>query len=221
MESQVELALLGAENPFLMACSAETRQTLVERGAIRSFENAAFLYQEREPAGVVLFPLHGILHMSRTADRGRRQVLCNLNPATCGGICLLMMTERGLGDVRGLSSGQVLVLPRPDFQLLARRDPVLCHSAWNAAAECMTHLSNLVESLSFQKVAERVASVLLESTEQDGDLVHRTQSELAAEVGTTREVVARCLAGLQTAGVIRLGRGRITVLSRGRLQAEV
>jgi CRP/FNR family transcriptional regulator len=178
------------------------------------------LFQEQEPAGVVLFPLSGALQMSRTADQGRRQVLCNVNSASCSGICLLMMADRGLGDVRALNAGQVLVLPRADFQALARQDPQLCHAAWNAAADCMGHLSNLIENLSFHKVAQRVALMLFESTEKDGDLVRRTQAELAAEVGTTREVVARCLAGLQTTGTIRLGRGRITVTRRSELAQE-
>jgi len=77
-----------------------------------------------------------------------------------------------------------------------------------------------VESLSFHTVARRVALTLLRSTEKDGDLVRITQSELAAEVGTTREVVARCLAGLRRAGAVKLGRARITVLSREKLQQE-
>ena len=59
------------------------------------------------------------------------------------------------------------------------------------------------------------------STEKDGDLVRLTQSDLAAEVGTTREVVARCLAGLQQDGHIRLGRARITVLNRQGLQRSL
>ncbi|MCX6031129.1 MAG: Crp/Fnr family transcriptional regulator [Chloroflexi bacterium] len=217
MEAQTDLVLLGAANPVLQACSAETRRALLERGTVRSFEAATLLFQEREPAGVVLFPLRGALQVSKTASHNRRQVMCNLDPTACGGICLLTMAARGLGDVRALEPGELLVLPRADFQQLARQDPALCQTGWSAAAECMGHLSGIVESLSFHKVAERVASMLLENTEKEGDLVRRTQAELAAEVGTTREVVARCLAGFQMDGAIRLGRGRITVLSREKL----
>jgi CRP-like cAMP-binding protein len=81
----------------------------------------------------------------------------------------------------------------------------------------MAHLSDLVEHLSFHKVAQRAAAILMSRTAKNGDLIYLTQAELAAEVGTTREVVARCLAGLQTGGIIRLGRGRITVMNRDRL----
>ncbi len=79
----------------------------------------------------------------------------------------------------------------------------------------------MVENLSFHKVAERVALALLDGTCVESTIVRRTQAELAAEVGTTREVVARCLAELQDAGAIKLGRGRITVLNREHLQGAL
>jgi CRP/FNR family transcriptional regulator len=84
---------------------------------------------------------------------------------------------------------------------------------------CLSHFVSMVENLSFHKVSERVALALVEGTANDGTVVRRTQAELAAEVGTTREVVARCLADFQEAGMIRLGRGRITVLNRDQLLA--
>jgi CRP/FNR family transcriptional regulator len=85
----------------------------------------------------------------------------------------------------------------------------------------MAHLHNLVSQLSFNKVAERVVILLLDDTTKDGDLVRLTQADLAANVGTTREVVARCLAGLQADGLIRLGRGRVTVLHREKLRQQI
>ena len=120
-----------------------------------------------------------------------------------------------------MDRGDVLILNRSDFEQLIHQDTVLCRAAWHSAASCMAHLSSLVAQLSFNKVSERVAFALLEDTEKDGDLVRLTQSDLAAEVGTTREVVARCLAGLQADGLIRLGRARITVLNREGLQGSL
>ena len=80
----------------------------------------------------------------------------------------------------------------------------------------MSHFSNLVEHLSFRKVGERVALLLLENTEKDGDLVRLTQADLAAEVGTTREVVA-ALRGYFADGRRRApGGARITVVKTSR-----
>ena len=75
--------------------------------------------------------------------------------------------------------------------------------------------------LSFNTVAERVVALLLAETASDGDRVCMTQSDLAANVGTTREVVARCLAALQADDLIRLGRARVTVLQRDKLGSPI
>jgi CRP-like cAMP-binding protein len=208
-------------NAVLSICSEVSRVALAEKGTVRQFEPEEPLFQEGEPGGVVLFPLSGSLQLSKTAERGRRQVLCNLTPEGCGGVCVLTMADSSLADVVGMTPGEVLVLSRTEYQALARTDPVLCQSGWQAAVQCMSHFSSLVEHLSFRKVGERVALLLLESTKQDGDLVRLTQADLAAEVGTTREVVARCLAILQAAGGVRLGRARITVVSRAKLEQQL
>ncbi len=184
-------------------------------------ENGSVLVGDGQPAGVVLFPLRGAIQMAKATSRGRRQIICNPTAESCGGVCMLAFGSHALADVRGVDAGEVLVLDRSEFEQLIHEDPVLCRAAWHSAASCMAHLSGLVAQLSFNKVSERVELALLDGTEKDGDLVRLTQSELAAEVGTTREVVARCLAGLQQDGHIRLGRGRITVLNREGLQRNL
>jgi CRP-like cAMP-binding protein len=217
MRAQSDVIHLETTNPILTTCLPQTRSALLARGDLRRFEPAALLFRKGEPAGKVLFLLEGSLQIDKTGSRGRRQVICTMTPQGCGGICLLLVGEKGLADVRSVEPGEVLLVDHADFQELARLDERLCSAGWKGVAECMAHLSDLVEHLSFHKVAQRVAATLVDRTEKNEDLIHLTQAELAAEVGTTREVVARCLAGLQTSGIIRLGRGRITVMNREKL----
>ncbi|MGQ9491353.1 MAG: Crp/Fnr family transcriptional regulator [Anaerolineae bacterium] len=158
--------------------------------------------------------------MSKATSRGRRQIFCNSITSSCDGLCLLAFGERALADVYGLTDSAVLLVPSTAFLPLARQDAVLCQGAWQCAAACMAHLSDLVTQLSFNTVAERLVSALYNGTHVNGDVMRLTQAELAASVGTTREVAARCLADLQASGAIRLGRGRITVLDREQLAVK-
>jgi CRP/FNR family transcriptional regulator len=208
---------LESSNPLLQACSPQIRTALMGRGQLRQFEHDTILFRKGDLSGKVIFLLNGRLQIDRTGSRGRRQVMCTMTPQECGGICLLLLGETGLADVRGMEHGQLLLLDGADFQALAKQDEQLCNAGWKSVVGCMSHLSDLVEHLSFQKVAQRLAATLVDKTERNGDLIRLTQAGLAAEVGTTREVVARSLAGLQTAGIIRLGRGRITVIDREKL----
>ena len=210
-----------ADNPMLRECAETTQTALFEHGELRSFEGGSLLFADGEPGGKVFFLLHGWFQVLKSTSRGRRQIVCNPSSTTCGGVCMLFFGERGLADVRSINSGQILIVERDRFELLTRQDPAFCRDAWNGAAHCMAHLHNLVSQLSFNTVAERVVTLLHDMTERDGDLVRLTQSDLAANVGTTREVVARCLAGLQADGLIRLGRARVTVLKREKLRSQI
>jgi CRP/FNR family transcriptional regulator len=221
MKTHRDLEGIVARNPILRTCSEETRKALFARGSLRTFEKDALLFADSDPGNAVIFLILGSLQMGKTTTRGRRQIICCPDSATCHGVCLLFFGEHGLADVRGLEPGQILVAPRDEFERLTRVDPEFCRTAWSGAADCMAHLNNLVTQLSFNKVAERVVMLLVDETSQDGDLIRMTQSDLAANVGTTREVVARCLAGLQANGLIRLGRARITVLNREGLRNEI
>jgi CRP-like cAMP-binding protein len=221
MTSEHDIAALVAGNPMLRECADATQRSLFERGELRSFEKDALLFADEEVGGKAFFLLHGSLQMLKSTPRGRRQIVCNPDPTTCEGVCMLFFGPRGLADVRGIDPGQILIVEREQFEGLTRQDPVFGRGAWDGVAHCMAHLHNLVSQLSFNKVAERVVTLLLDDTDKDGDLVRMTQADLAANVGTTREVVARCLAGLQADGLIRLGRGRVTVLHRDKLRQQI
>ena len=216
-----DLARLALQNLALSSCAAGTQLMLLQRGRVQAFVEGAVVLGDGEPAGVALFPLEGTLQMGKFGLGKRRQVMCNPEAPSCGGICLLALGDRTPVEITGLDAGQVLVVDRADFEQAVAEDCTLSQLAWQSAAGCMGHLSALVTQLSFNTVAERVVLALLEGTEADGDLIRLTQAELAAEIGTTREVVARCLADLRADRIVRLGRGRITVLSREKLQARI
>jgi CRP/FNR family transcriptional regulator len=81
---------------------------------------------------------------------------------------------------------------------------------------------------SFQTVPSRVAGVLTqliaEETSGDGPqgvTIRMTQADLAQLAGTSRESVSRFLATLERAGVVRVGRGRVTVVEPRRLRAYI
>ncbi len=208
------------ENSLLADCSDESQAALLAQGQLHNFEPGDILFVEGEAGGMMLLLLEGNVQLDKTTARGRRQVMCDATPNKCGGVCMMFMNDPAVAGLRAATAGKALTINADAFQDLANRDTVLCHAAWKSTKSCIKHMSGLIEHLSFRKVSERVALALLENTVNNGDMVRWTQSELAAEVGTTREVVARCLAGLQTDGAVRLGRGRVTVLNRDKLVAE-
>jgi CRP/FNR family transcriptional regulator, anaerobic regulatory protein len=73
----------------------------------------------------------------------------------------------------------------------------------------LEHVIELVESVAFARVDERLLAYV---TEAGVGSLERTHEEIASDLGTSREVVSRLLKDLERKGRVKLGRGRITVL---------
>lgn len=94
-------------------------------------------------------------------------------------------------------------------------------------ARRVRRFAELAGDLAFREVTERVARYLQATAAAGGEAVAPraeielalTQEQLAARVGTVRELVARALAQLRRGRVIAQRRRRITILDPGRLAA--
>jgi CRP-like cAMP-binding protein len=87
----------------------------------------------------------------------------------------------------------------------------------------LRHLVDLVDRLALHTVQGRLARLLLDqadATASGEPLPPLTQSDMAARLGTVREMVARTLKGFEVQGLIRLDHGAITVLDKQGLAAQ-
>jgi CRP-like cAMP-binding protein len=217
MAAEAGVAELGVQNRILREMPPDRRERILSLGQTRSFVDGEQICKEGDAAGYVMIPLQGAVQISKTSGSGRRQVFCYMDTRSCPGVCLLLLPPLSPVDVVGIAPGSLLQLPHEHLVELSTTDRSFCSESWDAVGKCLAHFFGLVESLSFLKVSQRVVAALLNASSWDGGVVRRTQAELAAEIGTTREVVARCLAELQDIGSIKLGRGRIIVVNRGLL----
>lgn len=87
-------------------------------------------------------------------------------------------------------------------------------------ARRLVHVLALVEEVAFQRMDERLASYLLEHARGAGPVVQETHARIAAELGTSREVVTRILADFESRGLVELDRGRIEVRKADELRAR-
>ncbi len=98
------------------------------------------------------------------------------------------------------------------------------------ALACLDHLSDrvlyyvqLVEDLGLRSVQARIAHTLLSHAElKDGALMiprrsWTTLNEMAARLGTVRDVLSRSLNALESEGILHLERSRIVILDPQKL----
>ena len=104
--------------------------------------------------------------------------------------------------------------------------PVLIHNgqaSWELSrlmADRMQDASNLVDGLAFQPVAGRLARLLLDNCEVAGDSAisrHLTLDEMAARIGSTREMVCRALYSFSDKKLIEVTRTEFVLTDRAGL----
>jgi CRP/FNR family transcriptional regulator len=80
-------------------------------------------------------------------------------------------------------------------------------------AERLDEVFGVIDAVLFQRLDQRLATFLLRRAEAQADTsLQITHQELAAELGSSREVVTRLLRDLENARLVRTGRGRIDLL---------
>src|SRR5205085_11431585 len=117
----------------------------------------------------------------------------------------------------------VSYLPRAAVVDAGRRHPAAALGSIGGLARRVRAGAGLVEQLSLKDLTSRTAAALLAESRVANALtfdLRGTRDELAARLGTVRELVSRSLTRLRKAGAIRVAGRRVTILDAQRL-AEI
>jgi CRP/FNR family transcriptional regulator len=158
--------------------------------------------------------------VKRLSPEGREQVLSylgagdafNLVPALDGGLnpaTVDAVTETGL-----------LTTSCDQFRFILRTYPQVTQMLLKQFAGEIRGLTDMVEQLALHTVRTRLARFLLDSSKMPRPPQGWTQPEIAARIGTVREMVGRTFRALADEGLIRRQRGRIVVVDARALERE-
>jgi CRP-like cAMP-binding protein len=115
----------------------------------------------------------------------------------------------------------VYAIERDHFVRIVRQHPTVAMAVLADFAAKLRHTTALVEDLSLRTVGARLAKLLLtQAAEKDVAPRRMTQREMAAQLGTVREVVGRALAELEEEGLVRKERHRIVIVDRSGLETK-
>jgi CRP-like cAMP-binding protein len=187
----------------------------------RHYKRGDLILIAGETEGALCYVCSGLVKVFKASPEGKEQVLrligagytFNDVPALDGG--------PNPASVAAVEPSVVYVIRRSGLRKLIATRPEVAEAVVLTLAKSLRHLVALVEDLSLRHVTARVAKILLdqETSAQQGQQIHRlTQTEMAALVGSAREVVGRALKELETAGIIEMRHGHAVVLNKERLR---
>ena len=191
-----------------------TLEKAAEKGEIFLFEGDwdDFLY----------FLISGVVKVYKTSADGKDQIL---HIATQGESLNDVSTfDGGPNAASMLAMTPVLLygVRKSDLDTLFQDHLKVALNTIKALANRVRRDSTLVKDLSFTKVTGRLAKMLLKYAGAETDGWPRlTQQDMAAMVGTAREVINRSLRTMEENGAIKLERHSIVIINKEALEDMV
>lgn len=191
----------------------------------RSFPKGTRVFHEGDHSDSCYIVRSGNFRVTREHPDGRAITLANLSSGDIFGELAMLDGEVRSASVEALSEGELLALPGADVRRLLERHPEITVKLVAALVRRIREANERIARQSFQTVPSRVAGVLSQLvaeetplTDREGITIRMNQVDLAQLAGTSRESVSRFLAELERAGVVRCGRGRVTILEPPKLR---
>src|SRR6266542_922507 len=215
--------VLGRVPYFGVLPRAELRR-LAGRCTARRLGRGQVLFEEDEPCRGLFIVAEGLVEIRQTSARGREQVFHTEGPGATLGEGPLFDGRGYIATAVALAPTRVLFLPRAEVLRLCRRRPAVALAMLETMARRLRRFAGIVSDLAFHPVTERLARHL--QTAAAGPLapgaridLALTHAQLAARLGTVRELVARAFAQLEESGVISRQRSRVVIRDPARLAA--
>jgi CRP-like cAMP-binding protein len=180
------------------------------------------LFLEGDPAPGMFVVLAGRVKLTRASAAGREQVLhivttgqhFNSVPVFDRGVCP--------ANAETLVDTTLLLMPGDGLRNTILQHPPIGLALLTESGTYLRRLVRLVDDLALHTVQGRLARLLLTqaSATAHGETPAITQADMAARIGTVREMVSRTLKTFEALGLIHIERGVIVVLDREGLQAQ-
>lgn len=191
---------------------------------VREFQQAAYL--ARIPAGhdvflegdhveAIALLISGIVRVYKIGETGREITLYRFgNGESCILTANAILSRKTFPAIATVEkAAEAVMIPAAIF-----RDWVVRYDMWrefvfDLLSQRLSSVMAIVDEIAFRRMDARVASLLLARVRMQNPL-RITHQEIAAELGSSREVISRLLEDFSERGLIRSGRGEIEVLDK-------
>ena len=203
--------------PDLAGGDAETLRVMAAARTI-SLPAGQAVFRAGAPCESYVLILAGSVRVQVIAAGGREALLYRVQPGQSCVLTTCCMLSGQAYPAEGFTETPVtaLAIPKPVFDRALETAPSLRRFVFANLGARIAEVITRMEEVALRPVEQRLAAHLLRATEA-GPLT-ATHQEIAADLGTVREVVSRNLKRLEAAGLVRPGRNSVEVLDRAGLE---
>jgi CRP/FNR family cyclic AMP-dependent transcriptional regulator len=197
---------------------------------MKAYAAGEILYSPHQPCEVLFILKRGRVRIFRVSADGRALTTAIISPGTIFGEMALLGQRMYDNFAEALDDVTVCVMSRADVHKYLLSDPRIAARITEILGRRLAELEQRLSDSVFKSVPQRIAATLTTFADRAGTSAGRlrpstrhpqitlTHEQLAALAGTSRETTTKVLREFADRGLLRLARGRITILDQARLK---
>ncbi len=215
--------------PIFAELTPAQMRFLTERVVAKQYAAGELIFAEGEPCLGMYVVERGHIRIFKSSPGGREQVLSIDGPGSS--VAELPVFDGGAYPASGsaVDDATVLLVRKQDFHGLCLAHPEVALKVLRVVGMRLRRLVGIIEELSFTTVRRRLAAYLFRLAQREGSRTAQGvevtlpagHQELAAQIGTVRELVSRNLSRLQQEGMLKVDGRSIVVRDMEALEAEL
>ena len=213
---------------FFAVLDENELRNLASHCVIRQMAKDELLCTEGDPCQGLFVVQSGAIKVFKMAETGREQVLVIERAGSTVGELPVLDGGNFPASAAALEDSTLLFLPKREFLELCRRNSEVAFAIIRTLAWRFRYMTSLVEELSLKEVSHRLARFLRDRALASGNRTRRgiefpleeTNQQIAAEIGTVRDLVSRNLRRFVDRKIIKMERRKVIVLNMADLEDQ-
>ena len=209
------------KNPFFEGLGEKSLIELSLNTSLRQFERGENLFWEGDACAGLYILETGSVKLFRVSPQGRQHILRVVQEGETFNEVPVFDGGENPVNAEALELASAWVVDAKSVRNLMENDPEYALRIIGSLGKMLRHLVQMASEMAFYQVTNRLARLIKEipADELSGESGARwTQEQMAARLGTVREVVARSLRELERSGAIQIENRRISISDHRILQ---
>lgn len=200
--------------PFWTSLTEQEKEILRKSAVIRRYEKGSFIHSSDRDCLGMLFIISGEIRTYILSDEGREITLFRLYPndlCVLSASCVISQISFDT-QMTARQDTEVLIIPPNITALLKEQNISVRCFLYEQAAERFSEVMWAMQQILFKGLDQRLAAFLVEECERtNSNTVRMTHEQIARNISSAREAVARMLKQFTQDGLVELKRGEIII----------
>jgi CRP/FNR family transcriptional regulator len=213
MIGQENFGRIASTLPILRRADPALAREFMQKAFLTRIPAGRDVFVEGDRADTIALLLSGTVRVYKIGGSGREITLYRFG---LGESCILtanaILSQQSFPAIATVEQeAEAALIPADDFRDWVRRYDLWCSFVFDLLSQRLSGVMDIVEEVVFRRMDTRLAAFLLDHSRVHNP-IRITHQEIAAELGSAREVISRILEDFAGQGFIQSSRGTIEII---------